>query len=32
LDVTTPQAVQWKPPLRQAAGTLPAIWGHPATI
>jgi hypothetical protein len=24
LEVTTPQEVQWKPPLRQAAGTLPA--------
>jgi hypothetical protein len=22
LDVITPQQVQWKPPLRQAAGTL----------
>jgi hypothetical protein len=25
LHVTTPQAVQWKPPLRQAAGTLAAM-------
>jgi hypothetical protein len=25
LDVITPQQVQWKPPLRQAAGTLAAM-------
>ena len=25
LHVTIPQEVQWKPPLRQAAGTLPAM-------
>jgi hypothetical protein len=28
LNVTTPQEVQWKPPLRQAAGTLPASDGQ----
>jgi hypothetical protein len=28
LHVTTPQQVQWKPPLRQAAGTLAAIGAH----
>jgi hypothetical protein len=26
LNVITPQHVQWKPPLRQAARTLAAIW------
>jgi len=26
--VITPQQVQWKPPLRQAAGTLPAMAGQ----
>ena len=26
LHVILPQEVQWKPPLRQAAGTLAAIW------
>jgi hypothetical protein len=28
LDVITPQEVQWKPPLRQAAGTLGASGGQ----
>jgi hypothetical protein len=28
LNVTTPQQVQWKPPLRQAAGTLSASSGQ----
>jgi hypothetical protein len=28
LDVISPQQVQWKPPLRQAAGTLSVIWGQ----
>ena len=28
LKVCTPQKVQWKPPLRQAAIPLCAIWGH----
>jgi hypothetical protein len=28
LHVTTPQQVQWKPPLRQAAGTLAAMRGR----
>jgi len=28
LKVCTPQEVQWKPPLRQAAGTLYAILGQ----
>jgi len=28
LNVYLPQAVQWKPPLRQAAGTLPASGGQ----
>ena len=27
LNVITPQEVQWKPPLRQAAGTLSASRG-----
>ena len=27
LNVITPQERQWKPPLRQAAGTLYAMWG-----
>jgi len=26
LEICTPQGVQWKPPLRQAATPLPAIW------
>ena len=26
LNVIPPQQVQWKPPLRQAAGTLGVIW------
>jgi len=26
LHVILPQEVQWKPPLRQAAGTLAASW------
>jgi hypothetical protein len=30
LNVITPQQVQWKPPLRQAAGTLPASGGDSA--
>ena len=28
LKVCTPLEVQWKPPLRQAATTLGAIWGQ----
>jgi len=28
LNVITPQEVQWKPPLRQAAGTLSASGGQ----
>ena len=28
LEVCTPQEVQWKPPLRQAATTLGASGGH----
>ena len=28
LKVCPPQEVQWKPPLRQAATTLAAIWGQ----
>jgi hypothetical protein len=28
LEVCRPPEVQWKPPLRQAAGTLPASVGH----
>jgi len=28
LHVIIPQQVQWKPPLRQAAGTLPARQGQ----
>ena len=32
LGVSCPSERQWKPRLRQAAGTLPAIWGRPATI
>ena len=28
MNVCTPQEVQWKPPLRQAAGTLPAMAGR----
>jgi len=28
LEVCTPQEQQWKPPLRQAAGTLPASGGQ----
>jgi len=31
LNVITPQEVQWKPPLRQAAGTLPASRGDSAS-
>jgi hypothetical protein len=33
LNVITPQQVQWKPPLRQAAGTLAATRAtvHPLT-
>jgi hypothetical protein len=30
LNVITPQEVQWKPPLRQAAGTLHASGGDSA--
>jgi hypothetical protein len=32
LDVITPQQVQWKPPLRQAAGTLSASGGQRSAI
>ena len=30
LEVLCPSERQWKPRLRQAAGTLAAIWGEPA--